>query len=102
ETKIIISGHDEVMYDTKLIKSNLEYLEELTVGKVDRSNFTKKHRGIHYLNVSRLGEMMKDAEDFEKARMYYEETLELLEEVEKTLEIEAKIAEISKILKEIV
>lgn len=101
ETKIIISGHDEVMYDTKLIKSNLEYLEELTVGKVDRSNFTKKHRGIHYLNVSRLGEMMKDAEDFEKARMYYEETLEILEEVEKTLEIEAKISEVSKVLKEI-
>jgi len=101
EIKIVISGHDEVMYDTKLIESNLEYLKELTVGKVDRSNFTKKHKGIHYLNVSRLGELMKDAGDTDKARMYYEESLDILEDAEKTPEIEAKIAEITTTLKEI-
>ena len=101
EVEIVVSGHDEVMYDTKLIESNLDYLDQLSQGKVDRSGFTKKHRGIHFHNLTRLGEMMKNSGNSDKARVYYEEALEILSEIDKTSEIEAKITEIQFILSEL-
>ena len=102
ETKVVISGHDEIMYNTQLIESNLDYLEKLSSGEVDRSQFTKKHRGIHFMNITKLGEMMKESDNIEKARMYYAEALSILEEIEKTPEIELNINEITTILRELV
>ncbi len=98
--EVVVSGHDEVMYDTKLIENNLAYLNKLSTWKVDRGHFTKKQRDIHYLNVSRLGEMMMREGNKEEARKFYKEALDILDEVEMTDDIESKIAEISSILEE--
>ncbi len=98
---VLLSGHDKIMYDTNLIKENLDYLKQLENGTVDRSDFTKKHRRIHFLNVTSLGEMMKKTNEIEKAKTYYKEALKILNELEPTQEIEEKIVEISNILNEL-
>lgn len=97
---VLLSGHDKIMYDKNLIKENLDYLKQLENGSVDMSNFTKKHRRIHFLNVTRLGEMMKNANEIEKAKTYYKEALTILNEFEPTQEIEEKKVEISSIINE--
>lgn len=98
DAKVIISGHDEVMYDKQLIKTNLDYLEKLRKCALDKSQFSKKQRGIHYLNVTKLGDMLKKIGDTAKAKIYYSEALEILEEMEKTPIIQSKIKGISAIL----
>ena len=98
DIKAVISGHDEVMFDTKLIQSNLDYLDRLEKHEVDRTNFSDKHRVIHYLNTNRLAEMLKNEGNNEKSIKFYQETVEILREADKTPEIETKIAQIQKIL----
>ena len=96
--KVIISGHDEVMFDESLILNNLQYLETIQSNKIDRKNFTKQHQGIHLQNVSRLAELLKKKGDKTTARRYYEEALEILIEAETSPEIEVRIKEIENII----
>lgn len=99
DVEIVVSGHDEVMFNTKLIESNLEYLHQLIDGIVDRSQFSKKQRGIHFLNITRIGEMMKNEGKTKESEKFFVEALEILQEVEQTEEIKAKIKEIKQIIK---
>ncbi|MCE7737848.1 MAG: MBL fold metallo-hydrolase [Candidatus Heimdallarchaeota archaeon] len=96
--KIIISGHDEVMFDETLIQENLQYLETIQSRKIDRKNFTKQHRGIHFQNVSRLAELFKEKGDKITARRYYKEALEIQIEAETSPENEARVKEIEEII----
>jgi len=96
--KIIISGHDEVMFDESLIQKNLQYLETIQSKKIDRKNFTKQHRGIHFQNISRLAELLKDKGDKNTAQRYYKEALEVLKEAEMSPEIKARIKEMEKLI----
>jgi len=96
--KVIISGHDEVMFDESLILENLQYLEAIQSRKIDRKNFTKQHRGIHLQNISRLAELIKEKGDKTTAQRYYKEVLEILIEAETSPEIEAGIKEMEKII----
>ncbi|MHA1219251.1 MAG: MBL fold metallo-hydrolase [Candidatus Heimdallarchaeaceae archaeon] len=96
--KVIISGHDEVMFDESLILKNLQYLETIQSKKIDRKNFTKQHRGIHFQNISRIAELLKEKGDKNAAQRYYREALEILKEAEASTEIEAEIKEMEKII----
>ena len=96
--KVIISGHDEVMFDEALILNNLLYLETIQTKKIDRKNFTKQQRGIHFQNISRISELLKDKGDKNTAQRYYEEALGILKEAEMTPEIGAEIKEMEKII----
>ncbi len=102
ETTIVISGHDEVMNSNALIKENLQYLETVSSGKVDRTGFTLKHRGIHYNNISGLADLFKKEENIAEASRFYREVLEILEESERKPEIEERIAEIKEILTKLI
>ncbi|TFG09570.1 MBL fold metallo-hydrolase [Candidatus Heimdallarchaeota archaeon] len=101
DVEIVVSGHDEVMFHTDLIKSNLEYLNQLTDGVVDRSQFSKKQRGIHFLNITRIGEMMKNEGNSKGSRKFYTEAVEILREIEQTEEIKMKIENLEKIISEL-
>ncbi|MCE7748169.1 MAG: MBL fold metallo-hydrolase [Candidatus Heimdallarchaeota archaeon] len=96
--EVIISGHDEVMFDESLILENLQYLETIQSKRIDRKDFTKQHRGIHFQNISRLAELLKDKGDKNTAQRYYEEALEILKEAEMSPEIGAEIKEMEKII----
>jgi len=99
--KIIISGHDEVMFDESLIQKNLQYLETIQSKNIDRKNFTKQHRGIHFQNISRLAELLKDKGDKNTAQRYYEEALEVLKEAEMSPEIKERIKEMEKLIEDL-
>ncbi len=90
------------MNSNALIKENLQYLETVSSGKVDRTGFTLKHRGIHYNNISGLADLFKKEENIAEASRFYREVLEILEESERKPEIEERIAEIKEILTKII
>jgi glyoxylase-like metal-dependent hydrolase (beta-lactamase superfamily II) len=96
--KIIISGHDEIMYNDNLIRKNLEYLEEIKSGKVSREGFTSKHKGIHYNNVKRIAELSLEVGEKAQSLKYYLEVMEILEEAEKIPAIEEEITKVKKII----
>ncbi|MBY9001054.1 MAG: MBL fold metallo-hydrolase [Candidatus Heimdallarchaeota archaeon] len=95
DAKIIISGHDELMTDDTLLKSNLDYLEHFAPHKIDRSKFTKKHRGIHFSNVKTMGELLRNKGKKEEALEYYQEAAIILTEAEPTPHID----ELKKVIK---
>ncbi len=87
DVKIIVSGHDELMNDDGLLRANLDYLENFAPNKIDRTNFTKKHRGIHYNNIKTVGELlMKEGKNAESLA-YYKEAATILTETEQTPQI---------------
>lgn len=53
--KIVISGHDPVMKDTDLIKSNIRYIDQFISGKVDTTEFNESALAIHKQNLKEMG-----------------------------------------------
>ena len=97
--EIIISGHDDIMFNNILLKANLKYLQTFVSGKVDRSEFTEKHRGIHLMNLTRVGEKFKERNEKEESKRYYKEALGILEGLKgKKPEIKERIKEINVVL----
>ncbi len=98
---IVISGHDEVMYEDNLIRENLHYIEEIESGKVSRNNFTPKHLGIHFNNVKRLAELYKEEGEKSQSIRFFQEALEILEEAERKPAIEEEMEKIRKIIEKL-
>ena len=101
DAAIIISGHDELMNNDSLLRANLEYLENFGPGKIDRSKFTKKHRGIHFQNIKTVAELLKKEGKNDEALDYYLECLAVIEEAEQTPQIDELRGEIWKIVEEL-
>ncbi len=101
DVEIIVSGHDELMYDDNLLKANLDYLENFAPKKIDRTNFTKKHRGIHFNNIKTVGELFKKAGKNNESLEYYREAAELLTEAEQTPRIKEIKKSISAIIEDL-
>ncbi len=83
---IIISGHDKMMKDQKLLLENLEYIKGLQSLKIPRASWTEQHRLIHYRNLRRLGGLFAGRGDPRRAADYYHEAITVLSESEKTPE----------------
>lgn len=101
DVKIIVSGHDELMYNDNLLRANLDYLENFTPNKIDRTNFTKKHRGIHFSNIKTVGELLKKDGKNAEALEYYKEAAEILTEAEQTPQIDELKKSIDNIIEEL-
>ena len=96
DVKFIISGHDDLMENKELVKSNLKYLESFGLGRIDKPSFSKKERGIHYINLSTMGDYFKNNDNKEEALKYYKEAEEILQESDETeriVELRKKISE---------
>ena len=57
DARIIISGHDDLMDNSDLVKSNLEYLESFGLCRIVKPIFCKKKRGTHYINMTKNGQL---------------------------------------------
>ena len=101
DVEIIVSGHDELMYDNSLLRANLNYLENFAPNKIDRTNFTKKHRGIHFSNVKTVGELLKKDGKNTEALEYYKEAAEILTEAEQTPQIDELKKTINDVIEEL-
>ena len=98
---VILSGHDDLMFTDELVRENLEYLKNFAPDRIDRSDFTKKHRGIHYTNLTTIGKLLKEEGKKEESLQYYNEARILLDEAEQTEMIEKLKEKIDKIIKEL-
>ena len=101
DAEIIVSGHDEIMNSDRLLRENLEYLENFASKKIDRKNFTKKHRGIHFSNVKTVGELLKKEGKKAEALEYYREAAEILTEAEHVPQIDELKKSIDDIIEEL-
>lgn len=101
EPVIILSGHDDVMFTDEILKENLNYLREFQEGSVNRSKFTEKHNGIHFMNLQQIGELLKERGDKLGALSFYEEALNVLEEFESSPQTEKKIESIKEVIEEL-
>jgi glyoxylase-like metal-dependent hydrolase (beta-lactamase superfamily II) len=98
---VILSGHDDLMFTDKLIRENLEYLKSFAPGKIDRTSFTKKHRGIHYTNLTTIGQLLSEEGKKKESILYYEEARILLDEAEQNPQVEELKKKTDKIIKEL-
>ncbi len=101
EPVIILSGHDDIMFTNEFLQQNLNYLKEFQEESVDKTNFTQKHKGIHFMNLQHIGELLKERGDMMGALSYYEEALNILKEIESSPQIETKKEELKKIIGEL-
>jgi glyoxylase-like metal-dependent hydrolase (beta-lactamase superfamily II) len=99
--KFIVSGHDDLMKDDQVIKSNLTYLKNLNQNQVDSTKFSKEQRGIHYSNITQLGELKAQAGMKESALEYYNEAAKLLNEAEDSPNVEKLKEQIGKIIEDL-
>jgi glyoxylase-like metal-dependent hydrolase (beta-lactamase superfamily II) len=98
---VVICGHDDLMFTDKMIRENLEYLKNFAPMKIDRTDFTKKHRGIHYTNLTTIGKLLKEKGKNEESLEYYKEARILLDEAEQSPRVEDLKVKISEIIKEL-
>ncbi|MHA1202861.1 MAG: hypothetical protein ACTSQ4_10100, partial [Candidatus Heimdallarchaeaceae archaeon] len=82
-------------------RANLEYLENFAHNKIDRTNFTKKHRGIHFKNAKTVGELFKIKGQNAESLKYYREAAAILSESEQTPQIEELKESIANIIDEL-
>ncbi len=101
DAKFIVSGHDDLMKDDQVIKSNLTYLQNLNQNQVDSTKFSKEQRGIHYSNITQLGELKAQAGMKESALEYYNEAAKLLNEAEDSPNVEKLKEQIGKIIEDL-
>ncbi|MHA1304847.1 MAG: hypothetical protein ACTSPI_14210, partial [Candidatus Heimdallarchaeaceae archaeon] len=95
----LISGHDQLMNNTRLVEKNIAYLEELKQCKVNTKGFSEQQQRIHYMNLTRLAELYKNKGKKSDSLRYYEKALQLLDECESSLEIEKLCEQIDRIIK---
>jgi glyoxylase-like metal-dependent hydrolase (beta-lactamase superfamily II) len=98
---VILSGHDDLMFTDKLIRENLDYLKNFAPGKIDKSVFTKKHRGIHYSNLTTIGSLLKEERKNEESLLYYKEARMLLDEADQAPHIDDLKKKIDKIIEDL-
>ena len=99
--KFVVSGHDDLMKDDQLIKSNQDYLQKLSLNQVDSTKFTKEQRSIHYSNITQLGELKAQSGKKESALEYYNEAAKLLNGAEESPNVEKLKEQIGKIIEDL-
>ncbi|UJG43075.1 MAG: MBL fold metallo-hydrolase [Candidatus Heimdallarchaeum endolithica] len=78
DCKLIITGHDKVLKDKSLVKSNLDYLYSLKLGDVDIFKFTYSEKKIHRMNLQKILSLVSDEEKKEKKYQKFKRDLTTL------------------------
>ncbi len=82
KAKTIVAGHDEIMLDDSLIRSNMDYLRRFEALEVDSAKFDKKGKAVHFWNLSNTGEKLREKGMFEEALKRYEESKRVLDQLD--------------------
>ncbi len=82
KAKTIVAGHDEIMLDDSLIRSNMDYLRRFEALEVDSAKFDKKGKTVHFWNLSNTGEKLREKGMFEEALKCYEESKRVLDQLD--------------------
>jgi glyoxylase-like metal-dependent hydrolase (beta-lactamase superfamily II) len=97
----VISGHDLLMYNTRLIEENQGYLENLRKNQVNIKGFTEMHYTIHFNNLTRIGELYLRKGMKTESLGYYKEALRVLEDMEPSAKTDEKRSKVQGIISEL-
>ncbi len=92
--KTMIASHDPILEDDRLLKRNLEYIQELSTWKVDFDTLDENTLSMHLMNLGSLAEIMNPKEIGDEAIEHFKEALGYLYVIrpeEWRLETESKI-----------
>ncbi|MGY5878911.1 MAG: MBL fold metallo-hydrolase [Candidatus Thorarchaeota archaeon] len=78
----LVLGHDHVQTDDVLIRSNIEYLQQLSEWKVDLNSLTQKGLEVHLYTLSKLVKQIYVESVQKKAKPHYLEAISILEKME--------------------
>ncbi|MFW9849907.1 MAG: MBL fold metallo-hydrolase [Candidatus Thorarchaeota archaeon] len=78
----MVCGHDPVQIDEKLLKKNIEYLQQLKEWKVDFDKMTEKALHVHLYTLKILVDQILTKGIQQEVRPHYLEGLSILEEME--------------------
>ena len=79
EWKYLLSGHDRLMRDERLILENLEYLESLRNWDFTIDSASREMMHIHLHNLDRLSDELLEAKIPEEARAHYRAAVDYLD-----------------------
>jgi|GEM_PF-341162 len=102
DAKTILTGHDDILLDKALIRSNMNYVRNLQTLNVEIESFDKKAKIVHFMNLITVGEKLKDQKKPRDALGFYEESRNVLEQLDDSTEGKQeqmkKVTEIIKLL----
>jgi glyoxylase-like metal-dependent hydrolase (beta-lactamase superfamily II) len=94
EARVIIPGHDPPQRDGELLWQNLNYIRSMASGHIDLAAMSQRKLRAHYPNAVRLAELYLEKADTNKAKLYYDEGLKVLDLLEPSPEYEEQRSEI--------
>lgn len=80
--KTIVAGHDGIMLDDRLVRSNMEYLRRFEALEADPAKFDKKGKIVHFWNLSNISEKLREKGMLKKALKRYEESKCVLDQLD--------------------
>lgn len=81
EAKIVLCSHSDVMHDERLIKDCLDYVNRFEWQRVEVDKLDRKGKITHFMNLSNIGEKLKDRRLLKEALNYYKESIALLDQL---------------------
>jgi len=77
-----VSGHDDLMVDDALIRRNMDYVKDFQTLDVDSGSLDRKSKIVHFMNLTTVGEKLRDKGLQKEALDFYKESKEVLEQLD--------------------
>lgn len=94
----MVTGHDPIQYDDKLLRSNIEYLERFKEWAVDIKTLSEKALGVHLYALAKLVDPILQQGSDERVRTHYQNAIEVLRTMERTGAVQSYIDRLSRII----
>ncbi|MFW9918879.1 MAG: MBL fold metallo-hydrolase [Candidatus Thorarchaeota archaeon] len=80
----LVTGHDLVQYDDKLVRSNIEYLKQFKEWSVDIKDLSEKALGVHLYALAKLVDQVVERGADDRIIAHYHDALDILKTMEQT------------------
>ncbi len=80
----LVPGHDPVQFDDRLVRSNMEYLEQFKSWAVEVKSLSEKALGVHLYVLANLVDQIIEKGADDRIRAHYVDALDVLKTMERT------------------
>jgi glyoxylase-like metal-dependent hydrolase (beta-lactamase superfamily II) len=102
DVKAILAGHDDILLDKALIRSNMDYVSNFQTLNVEIESLDRRGKSVHFMNLANMGEKLKDQKKPKEALAFYKESKNVLDQLDDSTEGKQeqmkKVTEIIKLL----
>lgn len=82
DAKAILAGHDDILLDKALIRSNMDYVSNFQMLNVDTESLDRRGKIVHFMNLANMGEKLKDQKKPKEALAFYKESKNVLDQLD--------------------